>query len=55
MNPQRTSHGLGLEPVAADWPALHEADIEQLLVGYPQLGPLHSLHWHSLGRFPPRG
>src|SRR5450830_412607 len=47
MNPQRTAHGLGLEPVAADWPALHEADIEQLLREYPQLGPLHSLHWHS--------
>ena len=24
MNPQRTAHGLGVEPVAADWPALHE-------------------------------
>jgi Ser/Thr protein kinase RdoA (MazF antagonist) len=47
MNPQRTSHGLGVEPVAADWPALHESDIEQLLRHYPQLGALRSLHWHS--------
>jgi Ser/Thr protein kinase RdoA (MazF antagonist) len=47
MNAQRTAHGLGLEPVAADWPALHENDIEQLLRDYPQLGALHSLHWHS--------
>jgi Ser/Thr protein kinase RdoA (MazF antagonist) len=47
MNPQRTAHGLGLEPVTADWPALHETDIEHLLRDYPQLGPLHSLHWHS--------
>lgn len=47
MNPQRTAHGLGMEPVAADWPALHESDIEQLLRNYPQLGALHSLHWHS--------
>ncbi|KAA6175616.1 MULTISPECIES: phosphotransferase [Pseudomonas] len=47
MNPQRTAHGLSLEPVVADWPALHESDIEQLLRDYPQLGPLHSLHWHS--------
>ena len=47
MKPQRTSHGLGLEPVAADWPALHESDIEQLLRHYPQLGALRSLHWHS--------
>jgi Ser/Thr protein kinase RdoA (MazF antagonist) len=47
MNPQRTAHGLGLEPVAADWPALHETDIEHLLHDYPQLGPLQSLHWHS--------
>jgi Ser/Thr protein kinase RdoA (MazF antagonist) len=47
MNPQRTAHGLGLDPVAADWPALHEADIQQLLHEYPQLGQLRSLHWHS--------
>ncbi|KAF1027228.1 MAG: Homoserine kinase [Pseudomonas sp.] len=49
MNPatERTAHGLGTEPVAADWPALHERDIEQLLRDYPQLGPLQSLHWHS--------
>jgi len=47
MNPARTAHGLGLDPVAADWPALHESDIEQLLLDYPQLGQLRSLHWHS--------
>lgn len=45
--PTRTAHGLGLEPVAADWPALREGDIERLLLEYPQLGALHSLHWHS--------
>jgi Ser/Thr protein kinase RdoA (MazF antagonist) len=45
--PLRTAHGLGLEPVAADWPALREADVERLLLEYPQLGVLHSLHWHS--------
>lgn len=43
MNPQRTAHGLGLDPVAADWPALNEADIQQLLHEYPQLGQLRSL------------
>jgi Ser/Thr protein kinase RdoA (MazF antagonist) len=47
MNPQRTAHGLGLDPVAADWPALHETDLQQLLRDYPQLGQLRSLHWHS--------
>ncbi len=45
--PIRTAHGLGLAPVAADWPALRERDIERLLLEYPQLGALHSLHWHS--------
>jgi len=47
MKPERTAHGLGLDPVAADWPALQENDIEQLLRDYPQLGQLSSLHWHS--------
>ncbi len=45
--PIRTAHGLGLELVAADWPALRERDIERLLLEYPQLGALHSVHWHS--------
>lgn len=41
------AHGLGLEPVAADWPALLTHDVEQLLLGYPQLGAPLSLNWHS--------
>lgn len=45
--PVRTAHGLGLDPVAADWPALKERDVQRLLLDYPQLGELHSLHWHS--------
>ncbi|MGY4533130.1 Ser/Thr protein kinase RdoA (MazF antagonist) [Pseudomonas sp. TE3786] len=45
--PVRTAHGLGLEPVAADWPALREGDVQRLLLEYPQLGVLHGLHWHS--------
>ncbi|SSB98509.1 Ser/Thr protein kinase RdoA involved in Cpx stress response, MazF antagonist [Pseudomonas sp. 43mfcvi1.1] len=40
-------HGLSHEPVAADWPPLDTRDVEQLLLGYPQLGPLLSLNWHS--------
>lgn len=45
--PLRTAHGLTKDPVAADWPALREADVQRLLLEYPQLGALHSLHWHS--------
>ncbi|RON51591.1 phosphotransferase enzyme family protein [Pseudomonas frederiksbergensis] len=41
------SHGLSLDPVAADWPALQTRDVEQLLLGYPQLGAPLSLDWHS--------
>lgn len=41
------AHGLGLDPVAADWPTLHARDVEQLLLGYPQLGAPLSLDWHS--------
>lgn len=41
------AHGLGLEPVAADWPPLDNHDVEQLLLGYPQLGAPLSLNWHS--------
>lgn len=47
QTPPRTAHGLGLEPVAADWPALRDSDVERLLLEYPDLGALHSLHWHS--------
>ncbi|WP_230013667.1 phosphotransferase enzyme family protein [Pseudomonas chlororaphis] len=43
----RTAHGLGLDPVAADWPALVDSDIEQLLLDYPQLGRLQEVQWHS--------
>ncbi len=45
--PLRTAHGLTKDPVAADWPALRETDIQRLLEEYPQLGVLQSLHWHS--------
>lgn len=42
-----TAHGLSLEPVAADWPALQADDVEQLLRGYPQLGSVQRIDWHS--------
>ncbi|KAF1072975.1 MAG: Stress response kinase A [Pseudomonas citronellolis] len=45
--PPRLAHGMGLEPVAADWPALCEADIEQLFARVPAAGALRALDWHS--------
>ncbi|TBU97582.1 phosphotransferase enzyme family protein [Phytopseudomonas dryadis] len=48
MNGQiRAAHGLGLELVAADWPALGEEEVATLLQHYPDSGTLHGLSWHS--------
>jgi Ser/Thr protein kinase RdoA (MazF antagonist) len=41
------AHGLGLEPVEADWPAISAADVELLLSGFAQVGVLRELTWHS--------
>lgn len=41
------AHGLGLEPVAADWPAISAEAVEQLLRRYPEIGALQALTWHS--------
>ncbi|WP_437883795.1 phosphotransferase enzyme family protein [Pseudomonas sp. LRF_L74] len=43
----RIAHGLGLDPVAADWPALRDEDAERVLQHYPQLGALREMDWHS--------
>lgn len=43
----RVGHGLGLEPVVADWPALRQEDIEQVLAHFPQLAGAHAIDWHS--------
>ncbi|MBV4542066.1 phosphotransferase enzyme family protein [Pseudomonas vlassakiae] len=45
--PVRIAHGMGLQPVAADWPALSQQDVEDVLQHFPQVGAVHSLHWHS--------
>ncbi|MFJ2449201.1 phosphotransferase enzyme family protein [Pseudomonas sp. NPDC087626] len=42
-----SAHGLGLEPVAAQWAPLQADDVAQLLRGYPQLGVPLQLDWHS--------
>ena len=41
------AHGLGLEPVEADWPALNADDVASLLSGYGQVGTPQDLSWHS--------
>lgn len=43
----RISHGLGLQPTEPDWPPLTELEVEQLLAGFPQLGRLLAIVWHS--------
>lgn len=40
-------HGLGLELVTTDWPALQQADVEQVLAHFPQLAGASSIDWHS--------
>ncbi|MBX8484135.1 phosphotransferase enzyme family protein [Pseudomonas cichorii] len=42
-----SAHGLGLEPVEADWPAISAESVEQLLRRYPEVGALQALTWHS--------
>ena len=44
---KRLSHGMGLEPVEADWPALTEAEVAALLQDFPQAGGEVRLTWHS--------
>ncbi|MBD9579174.1 phosphotransferase [Pseudomonas sp. PDM23] len=44
---KRISHGMGLEPVEADWPALTEAEVGDLLAAFPQVGTNARLIWHS--------
>lgn len=45
--PSRIAHGMGLQPVQADWPALSQDDVEQVLRHYPGLGAAGPLQWHS--------
>lgn len=41
------THGLAGEPVAPDWPALSTEDLQGVLHGFPQLGTLQHIDWHS--------
>lgn len=40
-------HGMGLEPVVSDWPALSATDVEQVLAHFPQVGTAQAIDWHS--------
>jgi Ser/Thr protein kinase RdoA (MazF antagonist) len=42
-----TSHGLGLAPVQADWPAISVDAVERLLSRFENIGMLRDLTWHS--------
>lgn len=41
------AHGLAGDQTPPDWPTLTTAEIEALLRGYPQLGKIRRIHWHS--------
>jgi len=45
--PSRIAHGMGLQPVQADWPALSQGDVEDVLNHFPRIGAVAPLHWHS--------
>lgn len=40
-------HGMGLDAVAPDWPALREEEVAALLRHYPRAGSLRAMDWHS--------
>ncbi|WP_416311546.1 phosphotransferase enzyme family protein [Pseudomonas sp. W03] len=44
---KRLSHGMGLDPVEPDWPALTEAEVRALLADFPAAGDEARLTWHS--------
>lgn len=44
---KRLSHGMGLEPVEADWPALTEVEVAALLADFSEVGSEVHLSWHS--------
>jgi Ser/Thr protein kinase RdoA (MazF antagonist) len=44
---KRLSHGMGLEPVEADWPALTEAEVAAVLADFSEAGGDARLIWHS--------
>ncbi|MEP7185656.1 MAG: phosphotransferase [Rhodanobacter sp.] len=41
------AHGLAGDQTTPDWPTLTCAEIEALLRGYPSLGGVREIHWHS--------
>ncbi|WP_039789991.1 phosphotransferase enzyme family protein [Herbaspirillum huttiense] len=41
------SHGMGVEPVISDWPALTSAEVARVLRHYPDVGQPLRLEWHS--------
>ncbi|MGC4012683.1 MAG: hypothetical protein QM805_29165 [Pseudomonas sp.] len=44
---KRLSHGMGLDPVEPDWPALTAAEVRALLADFPAAGDEARLTWHS--------
>lgn len=46
-DPTHLAHGLAGDQTAPDWPTLTSAEIEALLGGYPALGAIRDIHWHS--------
>ena len=40
-------HGLAADDVPPDWPPLAKADVDSLLAGFPALGQIGTIRWHS--------
>lgn len=47
MSARHQMHGVGVETVAADWPALRDEEVEALLQRFELPGGVRALCWHS--------
>lgn len=47
MSARHQMHGVGVEPVDSDWPALREDEVRAVLQHFDLPGDLHALRWHS--------
>lgn len=45
--PLRIAHGMGLQPVEADWPALTQKPVDEVLSHFAGIGAVGPLQWHS--------
>lgn len=51
MSAQHQVHGMSLELALPDWPVLTTVELHHVLQGFPALGRLTEVHWHSARPF----